>query len=85
MNTQQTTLEITGTPWTPGPWHVGPSPTGNCRIYSKSETHAIARTYGPDLNSIPTCELTGPNNAADAALIALAPEMANVCIKLKAA
>mgnify|MGYP000450380272 CR=1 FL=1 len=35
----------------------------------------------------PACAVarTGTNNAADAALIALAPEMANVMLKLKAA
>lgn len=78
-------LEIVGTPWTPGPWTTGPAPHGHCRIYSEAETHAIARTYGPELNGIGICSLTGPQNAADAALIALAPEMANVMLKLKAA
>lgn len=78
-------LEIIGTPWTPGPWTTGPAPHGHCRIYSEAETHAIARTYGPELNGIGICSLTGPQNAADAALIALAPEMANVLLKLKAA
>lgn len=78
-------LEIIGTPWTPGPWTTGPAPHGHCRIYSEAETHAIARTYGPELNGIGICSLTGPQNAADAALIALAPEMANVMLKLKAA
>jgi hypothetical protein len=37
--------------------------------------HAIARTYGPDLNGIGVCDLTGPKNAADARLIAAAPEL----------
>lgn len=82
---QAVELEIIGTPWTPGPWTTGPAPHGHCRIYSEAETHAIARTYGPELNGIGICSLTGPQNAADAALIALAPEMANVMLKLKAA
>lgn len=82
---QAVELEIIGTPWTPGPWTTGPAPHGHCRIYSIAETHAIARTYGTELNGIPTCELTGPQNAADAALIAEAPQMAQVCIKLQAA
>lgn len=78
-------LEIIGTPWTPGPWTTGPAPHGHCRIYSEAETHAIARTYGPELNGIGICSLTGPQNAADAALIALAPEMVEILLKLKAA
>jgi hypothetical protein len=82
---QAVELEIIGTPWTPGPWTTGPAPHGHCRIYSEAETHAIARTYGPELNGIGICSLTGPQNAADAALIALAPEMVNVMLKLKAA
>jgi hypothetical protein len=78
-------LEIIGTPWTPGPWTTGPAPHGHCRIYSEAETHAIARTYGPELNGIGICSLTGPQNAADAALIALAPEMVVILLTLKAA
>lgn len=78
-------LEIVGTPWTPGPWTTGPAPHGHCRIYSEAETHAIARTYGPELNGIGICSLTGLQNAADAALIALAPEMAEILLVLKTA
>jgi hypothetical protein len=77
---QAVEFEIIGTPWT-----TGPALHGHCRIYSEAETHAIARTYGPEFNGIGICSLTGPQNAADAALIALAPEMANVMLKLKAA
>ena len=73
------------TPWTPGPWTTGPAPHGHCRIYSAAETHAITRTYGPELNGIGICSLTGPQNAADAALIALAPEMVNILLMLKTA
>jgi len=59
---------------TPGPWRVGRA--GNeCRIYSPADEHAIARTYGLNLNGIGVCELTGPKNKADAELIAAAPEM----------
>jgi hypothetical protein len=60
---------------TPGPWEVGPAPHGDCRIYATSEDHAIARTYGPDLNGIGVCALTGPMNRADAFLIAAAPDL----------
>ena len=62
---------------TPGPWRTGPSPTADCRIYADSSdaNHAIAKTYGPDLNGIGVCDLTGPRNRADAKLIAAAPEM----------
>ena len=60
---------------TPGPWKTGPKPYGHCRIYSDAETHAIARTYGPDLNGIGVCDLTGPMNWADAHLIAATPEL----------
>ena len=67
---------------TPGPWHVGFGSGGDCRIYSDAESHAIARTYGPDLNGIGLCELTGPKNRADARLIAAAPEMLEVLIEL---
>ena len=67
-----------GAPWTKGPWATGPHPHGHCRISAPGEPHAIARTYGPDLNGIGVCELTGPKNAADAALICEAPVLAEV-------
>jgi hypothetical protein len=60
---------------TPGPWEVGNAPHSDCRIYAPSEVHAIARTYGPDLNGIGVCALAGPMNQADACLIAAAPEL----------
>lgn len=60
---------------TPGPWRVGKTKEGDCRIYSDSCMHAIARTYGPDLNGIGVCALTGPKNKADARLIAAAPDL----------
>lgn len=60
---------------TPGPWRTGKVPHGDCRVYSDSHEHAIARTYGPDLNGIGVCQLTGPTNKADALLIAAAPEL----------
>lgn len=60
---------------TPGPRHVGVATHGDCRIYSGSESHAIARTYGPELNGIGVCDLTGPMNRADARLIAAAPDL----------
>ena len=60
---------------TPGPWSTGHGKAGQCRIYADSEMHAIARTYGPDLNGIGLCELTGPKNIADARLIAAAPDL----------
>ncbi len=60
---------------TPGPWEVGPAPYGDCRIYAPSEVHAIAKTYGPDLNGIGVCALTGPMNKSDARLIAAAPDL----------
>ena len=60
---------------TAGPWHVGVAPHGDCRIYSGSESHAIARTYWPELNGIGVCDLTGPMNRADARLIAAAPDL----------
>lgn len=60
---------------TPGPWVIGKKPDAHCRIYAPSETHAIARTYGPDLNGIGVCALTGPLNEADARLIAAAPDL----------
>lgn len=60
---------------TPGPWTVGPKPYYHCRIYASSENHAIARTYGPELNGIGVCSLTGPQNEADARLIAAAPDL----------
>ncbi len=50
---------------TPGPWRMGRK--GNeCRIYADPDQHAIARTYGPSLNGIGVCELTVPENKADA-------------------
>lgn len=71
-----------GAPWTPGPWRTGPTPHGHCRIYADSEVHAVARTYGEELNSIGICELTGPRNAADAVVISLAPEMLEVVLHI---
>jgi len=65
---------------TPGPWKVGPRPHGNCRVYAASESHAIVRTYGPDLNGIGVCELTGPRNEADARLIAAAPDLLHMLV-----
>ena len=67
---------------TAGPWHVGVAPHGDCRIYSGSESHAIARTYGPELNGIGVCDLTGPMNRADARLIAAAPDLLALLIEL---
>jgi hypothetical protein len=63
--------------FTPGPWEVGEWPDGHCRIYApwSGEGHAIARTYGTKLNGIGVCRLTGPENEADAILIAAAPAM----------
>lgn len=62
---------------TPGPWRIGPSPTADCRIYADNSgaNHAIARTYGLEMNGPGVCELTRPMNRADAKLIAAAPEM----------
>ena len=60
---------------TPGPWKVDSAPHGDRRIYAPSEVHAIAITYGPDLNGIGICALTGPMNKLDARLIAAAPEL----------
>lgn len=68
---------------TPGPWAVGPAPHADCRIYATSETHAIARTYGPELNDIGVCALTGPQNKADARLIAAAPELLEALVELR--
>lgn len=70
-------------PWSVGPWTTGAGPSGHCRIYSPSETHAIARTYGNELNGIGVCELTGPKNHGDAVLISQAPAMAVVIGMLK--
>lgn len=58
--------------FTKGPWRVGHFE--KCRIYAGAG-HSIARTYGPELNGIGVCSLTGPMNRADAQLIAAAPEM----------
>ena len=58
---------------TKGPWHVGNG--CRCRIYSPDDGHAIARTYGEELNGIGVCELTGGENEADARLIAQSPAM----------
>lgn len=58
---------------TPGPWFTLKKPHGHCRIFAPSEGHAIARTYGPELNGIGVCSLTGPQNEADARLISAAP------------
>ena len=61
---------------TPGPWRVGVTEDSDCRIYADAyPDHAIARTYGQDLNGIGICQLTGPKNKADARLIAAAPEL----------
>ena len=60
---------------TPGPWEIGNAPHSDCRIYAPSEDHAIAKTYGPDLNGIGVCALTGPINRADARLIAASPDL----------
>lgn len=65
---------------TPGPWFTGKKPHGHCRIYAQSEAHAIARTYGPELNGIGVCSLTGPEKEADAKLIAAAPELLDALI-----
>lgn len=67
---------------TPGPWSIGKPPHGHCRIYAPGNNHAIARTYGPDLNGIGVCALTGPTNAADALLIAQAPAMFEVVLDI---
>lgn len=71
-----------GQNYTPGPWYVGFPPYGNCRIYSRAENHAIAKTYGPGLNEIGVGELTGPKNAADAVLISAAPELLQALIRM---
>jgi hypothetical protein len=68
---------------TPGPWEIGNAPHSDCRIYAPSEVHAIAKTYGPDLNGIGVCALTGPMNRADARLIAAAPELLKALIALE--
>ena len=61
---------------TEGPWRVGVTEDSACRIYADEyPDHAIARTYGQDLNGIGICQLTGPQNRADARLIAAAPEL----------
>ena len=60
---------------TPGPWAIGGTEHSKCRIYSHAESHAIARTYGTYLDGVPTAELTGPKNEADARLIAAAPDL----------
>ena len=71
-------------PWTQGPWNVGPKPHGHCRIYAAGETHAIARTYGPELNGIGVCELTGPKNHADAIAISELPILLEIAAQLQA-
>lgn len=71
-----------GQNYTPGPWTVGYPPHGHCRIYSRTEVHAIARTYGNELNGIGVCDLTGPKNAADAVLISAAPELLEALIRM---
>lgn len=71
-----------GQNYTPGPWTVGYPPHGHCRIYSRTEVHAIARTYGNELNGIGVCDLTGPKNAADAVLISAAPELLEALIRI---
>ena len=73
-----------GAPWTQGPWTTGPAPHGHCRVYAPTTAHAIARTYGPTLNQIGVCELTGTSNAANAALISHAPIMIDVMGRLQA-
>lgn len=59
---------------TPGPWRVGRG--SKSRIYApyhvQPDGHAIARTYGSELNGIGVADLTGPVNIADAAYIAAA-------------
>ncbi len=50
---------------TPGDWS-----TNGCRIYAASEGHAVARTYGPEVNGIGVAGLTGSQNRADAEFIA---------------
>ena len=59
---------------TPGPWRVGRGSKN--RIYApyhvQPDGHAIARTYGSELNGIGVADLTGPVNIADAAYIAAA-------------
>ena len=59
-------------------------PHGHCRIYAASETHAIARTYGPELNGIGVCELTGPENHADAIVISKLPILLEIAAQLQA-
>lgn len=71
-------------PWTPGPWTVGQKPHGHCRIYAARETHAIARTYGTELNGVGVCELTGPKNHADAIAISELPVLLEIAARLQA-
>lgn len=69
---------------TPGPWRVGRAPDGDCRIYADSETHALARTYGPDLNGIGVCALNGIRNKFDAQLISAAPDLLSEAVHASA-
>lgn len=64
--------------WSKGPWSLGAKNHGHCRIYSPDETHAIARTYGKQLNGITCCSKTTPQNAIAARMIAAAPDMTQV-------
>ena len=64
--------------WSKGPWSLGAKKHGHCRIYSLDETHAIARTYGEQLNGITCCSKTTPQNAIAARMIAAAPDMTQV-------
>lgn len=71
-----------GQNYTPGPWFVGHAPVGHCRIYSRADGHAIARTYGNGLDGIGVCDLTGHKNEADAVLISAAPELLEALIRM---
>ena len=74
MTTDHNELRALALAATPGPWRVGRG--SKSRIYApyhvQPDGHAIARTYGSELNGIGVADLTGPVNIADAAYIAAA-------------
>ena len=84
MKNKWTPTITKGAPWTPGPWKLGQAPHGHRRIYASQETHAIARTYGQELNGIGVCELTGPKNQADAVAISELPVLLEIAARLQA-
>ena len=74
MTTDHNELRALALAATPGPWRVGRG--SKSRVYApyhvQPDGHAIARTYGSELNGIGVADLTGPVNIADAAYIAAA-------------